>query len=214
MEEDTLPKKICTSCCSSLEDYSQYKDTVLDAQEKLASIAKTLEARKERDHGQGSQISPRTSPLALLPPPPPGSILQQALTSSATVFVEEQPSPGGGGDDMTMTTPPGSPLAIRDVSDEKKDPKLESSSIQVAVISSPPPSPRPEQDKPVATPPRDQAPASGGWKCPTCDKNYQSRRGLELHAVIHNPAARFECEICDKFFNQKVSSDHTHLIIN
>ncbi|CAG7818031.1 unnamed protein product [Allacma fusca] len=59
LEEDRLPKKICTDCCSSLEDYAQYKDTVLDAQEKLASIAKNLESRPEIESAklhQGSVV--------------------------------------------------------------------------------------------------------------------------------------------------------------
>jgi len=47
LEEDSLPKKICTECCSSLEDYSKYKDTVLDAQEKLTSIVRNLERSLE-----------------------------------------------------------------------------------------------------------------------------------------------------------------------
>ncbi|CAL8094620.1 unnamed protein product [Orchesella dallaii] len=48
LEEDTLPKKICTNCCTSLEAYNQFKDSVVDAQEKLTSIARSIEKSQEQ----------------------------------------------------------------------------------------------------------------------------------------------------------------------
>lgn len=80
MEEDTLPKKICTDCCSSLEDYSQYKDTVLDAQEKLSAIAKNLE-RSMFEKAQELVAPSRQQQTQT-------SILQLALTSAATTTKE------------------------------------------------------------------------------------------------------------------------------
>ncbi|ODM96962.1 putative zinc finger protein [Orchesella cincta] len=48
LEEDTLPKKICTKCCTSLEAYTQFKDSVVDAQDKLAAIARSIEKSQEQ----------------------------------------------------------------------------------------------------------------------------------------------------------------------
>lgn len=48
LEEDSLPKRICTSCCTNLETYAQFKDAVADAQEKLGSIAKSIEKSQEQ----------------------------------------------------------------------------------------------------------------------------------------------------------------------
>lgn len=57
LEEDPLPKKICTDCCSTLDSFSRYKDAVLDAQEKLSAIAKSLQSRSH-DAAPQPQSSP------------------------------------------------------------------------------------------------------------------------------------------------------------
>lgn len=62
-------------------------------------------------------------------------------------------------------------------------------------------------------------PATQMYMCSVCNKEYESRRGLELHAVVHTGNYKFNCELCDKGFVTKQTyqahmNTHQGIIVN
>lgn len=57
-EEDLLPKRLCIDCCTTLEGFSQYKESVFDAQEKLKGISKNLSLTKDSNGQRLSDKEP------------------------------------------------------------------------------------------------------------------------------------------------------------
>jgi hypothetical protein len=185
-----------------LEDYSQYKDTVLDAQEKLAAIVKNLENSYSHLRSQQENIKSPSISVELSPTRPQASILQQALTS-ATIFVE----------DMTIENEndiEGSPSLDKSLSptntktgvEDGEENDEEDWNLQCGICGLPRKNRFDLQEHHtsshnlVSYP----VPVYGCSFCPRISENYNA---LRLHIYRHLKEGRYKCNHCQTTFSLK-----------